>query len=217
MTDLKPNPNIPCKLLRETEDYLFLEKPVGLHSVAQKSSDEESVANWLLSVNPSLKNVSTPLESGLLHRLDNETSGAMVAAKNKKAYDYLRDLFQKNQVEKEYVCLIDRSGLKSGLYFAYAGSRYRSSKKVSISEKPKKRFQMIQTEILNVDGNFATIRLITGYRHQIRAHLSYLGYPLCGDELYGGSSAPRLMLHSAMLSFKNPQGKIEIVKSIQPF
>lgn len=222
MSTLQANPKVNCKLLKQDADYIFFEKGSGVHSVAQSVDETDTAANWLLSIDANLRTVSKPLESGLLHRLDFETSGVMVAARSEKAFAVLRELFQANAVKKEYVCLVSRSGLETGIYEAWAHGRGKRSKKVTVRDEytAPDDAKKIVTEILEVSNSEkprVTISLVTGFRHQIRAHLAFLGFPLVGDTLYGGREAPRLMLHARNLGFTNSVGKKCFVECVEKF
>ncbi len=183
--------------------------------MAQSSEETNTAANWLLSLDENLNHVGRPLESGLLHRLDFETSGIMVAARHEEAFNNLKNLFRERKVDKEYICKVDKTPPDPGYYEAYAGTRGRSSHKILVRPSHIKAFrtQKIETEIVSIEKQdtffWVRIKLITGYRHQIRAHLAYLGSPIIGDALYGGSSAPRLMLHAEKIKFLTPEGKWE--------
>lgn len=218
-TALKPNPELPCRLLRQTKDFFFLEKPRGTHSVALDFDETNSVANWLLSLDPAQAELD-PLEAGLVHRLDFETSGVMIAAKNITAKKFLEKSFREHRIHKEYVCLVDNP-LKPGLYRAYAGKNPKSDKKIHIQERASQKFTSLRTKVLSVtkaaSGFLVRVNLITGYRHQIRAHLALLGSPIRGDKLYGGSKAERLYLHALSLEFQDTQGRPLRVESKRPF
>lgn len=215
LSNLIPNAKIACRLLEQDADYIFFYKDSGVHSVAHSLDETDTAANWLLSVEDGLRSVSSPLESGLLHRLDFETSGVMVAARNKAAFDYLKMLFKKNQVMKEYVCLVSRQGLKTGRYEAFAYGRGKSSKKVIVGARSavhhdaKKIITIVKKVCRNgrQDQFRITVSIETGFRHQIRAHLAFLGFPIVGDQLYGGLKAQRLMLHARRLCFVGQNGK----------
>lgn len=225
-TQLMPNPTLGCELVKMTEDFIFLSKPAGVPSVALSVAEKNSVANWLLSVDENLRHVSTPLESGLLHRLDNETSGLMLAARHKKAWNYLRKNW--SLVIKEYVCLVtndppespvfERLGSKSkkkvepAVYEAWFPPRNKNRKKVLLnSHQTSSDDQLVQTKIVNhqktEQGWWLTVELVTGCRHQIRAHLSQMECPLLGDEIYGGQKADRLYLHASRISFTDHNEK----------
>lgn len=211
MSALIANPNVCCRLIKITDDYIFFHKASGVHSVALKEDEKNTVANWLLSIDKNLALVSFPLESGLLHRLDNETSGVMVAARSGNAYTHLRNLFKKNSVVKEYECRVSHKKPTIGLHEAYLDQKKRAKVKVFASQR--QGLKKIQTEIMAVqelsDNCYdVSVRLITGARHQIRAHLAFLGSPVVGDKLYGGAPAERLMLQSTRISFVHISGKI---------
>ena len=214
-TELAANKNLNCELLLKNKDFIFLNKAAGVHSVALNFSDTDTVANWLLTIDPKLNSVSSALESGLLHRLDCETSGVMVAARNKVAFEHLKKMFQNHQIHKEYTCVVSQIPPQSAVYEAYAGQRSKNSPKILIYDfltVDQPDFKKISTEILTTEklanGHYlVTVKLITGYRHQIRAHLAYLGCPIVGDQLYGGIEAPRLMLHASQLEFDGVDGK----------
>lgn len=213
---LQANPNIPCKILKETKDYLFLYKPPFVHSVPLDEEETNSVSNWLISVDSKLSQIFPLLECGLAHRLDYEASGVMVAAKNQKTYDYLRKCFSQNQIYKEYVCVVSNPPPKSGIYEAYVDKkRSKSKKKIYIKSRGEVTSSIqsviqIITEILSSKkvGTYYEVRinLITGFRHQIRAHLTYLGCPIVGDKLYEGVPAEGLMLFADKIKFKDFNG-----------
>jgi 23S rRNA pseudouridine1911/1915/1917 synthase len=212
---LSPNSNVNCRLITEDKDFLFLEKAPFVHSVAHDFDEMNSVANWLLSLNPGLADLD-PLECGLAHRLDFETSGVMVAAKTKTALEFLKTKFQNREIEKFYICLTETQP-PLGVQNALAGKHPRSAKRVLIEKNPTSHasnLTPIQTEILSAQKQnsglyLIKIKLITGYRHQIRAHLAFLGHPIVGDKIYGNKKAERLMLHAETLRFHNQNGELK--------
>src|SRR5688572_26252622 len=104
MAKLNSNPDLPCRLLKKTADFIFFEKGAGVHSVAHDATETNSASNWLLSVDSDLHEIH-PLECGLVHRLDEGTSGVMVAARNPESFEHLEKLFRKKEVEKIYLCV----------------------------------------------------------------------------------------------------------------
>lgn len=210
---LQPNSHLDCHLIAKTKEYIFLNKGPFVHSVAHNWSEKETVANWLLSVDPKLEAVGKPLESGLVHRLDHETSGVMVAARNKPAFDWLKNLFQKRKVYKEYICFISSNPPAIGVHKAYAGKDPKSSKKILLQSAQCRNKKLREVEIKVLGSKKCGksyevwIQLMTGYRHQIRAQMALLGCPILGDRLYGGKVADRLMLHAVELRFEDRDGK----------
>lgn len=205
------NDHLPFQIVYQDHDYLFIDKPQGFHSIALSEKDETTVVNWLHAKFPQNVSWASPLEMGLLNRLDFETSGLLLCALNLKSYQLARELFKKRLVQKEYQCFTDKAP-SLGLHRAYALGRYRGSKKVSLVLKEKENTKEILTEIIssqNTNAGFlVTVRLITGFRHQIRAHLSFLGFPIRGDGLYGGGFYKRLMLQSQKLAFQLPSSRL---------
>lgn len=229
---LSPNPDLACKILHQTKDFLFLEKPPFVHSVAHDFFETNSVANWLVSLNENFSDIQS-LECGLVHRLDFETSGVMVAAKNKFALEKLKKLFQENKVEKIYTCLVKNPPPQAGIYTTFAGKHPKSKKRILLqpeigrsrtppTKNDTKKWTRIQTEILSTqkenDHYRLKIKLITGYRHQIRAHLAALGSSILGDEIYGKKEkGERLKLHAESLAFLTKEGEVLKVTSKCPF
>lgn len=216
---LVANPELPCQLVLMDEDYIFFDKGPGVPAVAQNYLETQTAANWLLSVDKNLAKVGLALESGLLHRLDNETSGLMVAARHPESFSYLKKIWGTGQVVKEYASVVTGLPPKPGLYKAFAWNRAKSSPCVKIDPKQNDFSREIITEILAVKkinpqkeisgiaeimGNThqLQIRIFTGFRHQIRAHLAFLGCPVLGDKIYGGEKAEGLYLKSTRLAFE---------------
>lgn len=211
---LGPDPAVDCRFISRTKDYIFLHKGPCVHSVAHAGTEKGTVANWLLSQEPALAKVGKPLEAGLVHRLDYEASGVMVAARNRQAFEHLKGLFHACLVDKLYVCLTAHPP-PLGRHEALAGKHPKSQKRVRVMARTgcatTKGLRPIITEVVSCDKHDAfyrvNIRLITGYRHQIRAHLSFLGCPIVGDKIYGGVPNVRLMLHAQRIEFANREGK----------
>jgi 23S rRNA pseudouridine1911/1915/1917 synthase len=214
-TSLKSNVELACETLKETDDYIIFSKPAGIHSVAQKYWETDTVANWLLSKTPNADEISSPLESGLIHRLDRDTSGVMIAAKNLPTYDQLTGMMRDQKINKTYTCIVTGKAPEQGSHYALNVSRAKGAPTVKlemIDEETANEFSndmnFAHTRVLDIQdhekGHLLQIKLITGVRHQIRAHLAALSSPILGDELYGGEPADRLYLHATSLEFKDP-------------
>lgn len=212
--ELKPNPDLNITLLKETDDFLFIDKPHRLHSVAQSFTDTDTVANWLIAHDKNLKTLD-PLECGLGHRLDFETAGVMVAAKNLKAYEFLRNAFSQNKVEKIYQCVITDTAPAPGeytLYFDLSNKNKRIVKTLPENEYLKPSItKILETKPLEQGRTELTIELVTGARHQIRCQLKELDAPILGDNLYGGQPHPELQLIAKSLKFTFEEKKYHAV------
>lgn len=193
--------SLELKILFEDQDYVVIDKPSQISSVAGKR--DESIEALIRAQRPEC--AALP-DSGLLHRLDFETSGCLAIAKNQKAYDTGVQWFRASDViSKVYEAHTfewpdDTPSVDVSLHFY---SRYKGSKKVSIDEsasqgqKGRTRIRLLKREkskcILEID------LVGPGQRHQIRATLAWLGAPIVGDTLYGAPTANRLYLHAKKL------------------
>ena len=217
-TDLQANPDLNCDILFEDKNFLFINKPGGLHSVALDFLETQSVANWLIAKDPELAKID-PLDCGLAHRLDKETSGVLVAGKTFDAYAEIRNAFTLGSVAKIYQAITTEQA-PLGVHQIYARNHPKKRGQIQILEEAGDKTHAIATEVLACEphalGFKTTIHLITGFRHQIRAHLAHLGAPLLGDTVYGGQEAKRLHLHAERLHFK-AFGKTYDVTAVCPF
>ncbi len=172
---------------------------------------------WLLAVDKPAMAVSTDIKKGiLLHRLDKETSGVLLFAKNKKAAHAMEELFRKRQMAKKYVAWVDGITKESGVIRKplVAGKRIAGQVLMEIGEglPAETAWKKVQ------EGEKSTLLQITpttGRTHQIRVHLNSIGHPILGDYLYGNRFRcsfipPRILLHAASLSFVHPMTKQKI-------
>lgn len=205
----------------ETPDWLVINKPAGLavHRDSYTKEGEETVADWFSTHYPEAKEVGEPLKlengeiilkSGIVHRLDKETSGVMVLAKNQTAYHELKQAFLNRVVQKEYRAIVvgelkQDSGeinLPIGRSKKDPRKRLASSKAASVLREALTAWQRLE----NYPG-FAYVAAYpkTGRTHQIRVHFKAINHPLVNDPLYGerGEIADlhRLALHAFKLSF----------------
>jgi len=211
---LKPNKRLKVKILYEDDEILILSKPAGLASCPHFFDEIKTVANFIIAHNPGLKGVGEKtLEPGMLHRLDTETSGVMVVAKTDRSFQILKKQFQAHQVLKEYLALVEGSVVDSGTIKNAIGSHPKNRKKVKVYPKPPVRgTQQAVTHyhVVQKSSERSLLRVIieTGVRHQVRAHLAFLGRPVVGDSLYGKrTKEKRLFLHATKLGFYHPQTK----------
>lgn len=189
-------------ILFENEKFLVVDKPCSIHGHPLRYSDEKNLLSFLRQ-NKKFGVPSLDLggqEKGWLYRLDFETSGVLVGCKNVEDYTYIRASFDTSVLRKRYLCVIKGCGPDNGLYeFSYVptgqqGSKmraeeYREGRGAAGRTRIEKLFENQGFSVYQVD-------LVTGIRHQIRATFEALGFPLLGDELYGGEKARRLFLHA---------------------
>lgn len=211
---LRPEPELAVPILYQDDVLIALAKPAGMPAVALHASDCGTAANFLIAHAPDTITAGRmPLEAGLVHRLDNGTSGVLLAARSPAAWQELRLQFRRGQVDKRYLAWVD--GLVSGggeLREPIAHHPRRAQLMVACPEPARAaalRARPAATSYRPLEqrggATLLAVTIATGVRHQIRVHLAAAGHPLCGDPLYGGSPAPRLMLHAAELVVRHPR------------
>ncbi len=218
-----PNPEIKLNIIYEDENVIVIDKPAGLavHPRQTKTGApitkelNNTLVSGLLTHYPPLANVGDQpsIRPGIVHRLDKDTSGLMIVAKNQKAFNWLKKQFQERKVFKRYLALINGElENDSGTIEAPLG-RSKSDptrQKVDAPGKPA----VTDYEVIKRFKNFTLIetRPKTGRLHQIRVHLAHLGHPVAGDKKYGPSKRPfptglnRQFLHAQELKIILPEG-----------
>ncbi len=207
-------------IVYEDKNILVINKPSGLITHPKNAEDkQESVAGWLVEKYPEIKTVGEdPLRPGLVHRLDKDTSGLLVVAKNQDSFLYLKNLFQDKKIKKFYLALVcGKPKEPKGVVDAPMGrigmkrtTQVRGNKKL----KDKKEAMTDYRTVKNYrDFTLLEVSPHTGRTHQIRVHLKSIGTPIAGDPLYGHKNVTnpkqpgRLFLHAYKLQFVSPDGK----------
>jgi len=205
------NPALPLRVLFEDEALLILNKPSGLSCHPLRSDETGTLANALVARYPSQEGASfCPLEAGLCHRLDKETSGLLVAARTLQVYRHMRKAFSGQRIYKRYLGLSLCEGALPPRGVVSSPLVQRGGRSAIASPKnPKARTAHTRFHVLERQGAFGllSVEISTGVMHQIRAHLASVGAPLLGDERYGAGKVlhcPRLFLHAAELRFLHP-------------
>ncbi|MDC0197410.1 23S rRNA pseudouridine(1911/1915/1917) synthase RluD [Candidatus Thioglobus sp.] len=175
--------NIPLDIVYEDEDILIINKPFGLVTHPGAGNREGTLANALLHYNADLSKLD---RAGIVHRLDKNTSGLMVVAKNPKTQKYLVEQFQTHSVEREYSAIVYGNMISGGTVDDPIGrdSKDRIKQAVRVNGKNAVTHYRVIDRYANHTHIKATLE--TGRTHQIRVHLSSIGHPLVGDPLYGG-------------------------------
>lgn len=198
--------SIPIKILYEDDYIMVIDKPSGMVVHPGAGVEMGTLVNALLYHRPEISNVGSEKRPGIVHRLDKETSGVMVVAKNDFSYNFLQREFKERRVEKEYIAIV-RCNLKEkkGKIEIPIGRDRKDRKKIS-GRTSKPREACTEYEVIKENGEIKmlAVRPKTGRTHQIRVHLKYIGCPILGDKKYGGPSYKRLALHSYSLSFIHP-------------
>jgi len=224
-----PTRDLKVSILYEDDCLLALDKPAGVATHGFSGRETRALANYLAAIRPALVGVGgNRWEAGFVHRLDRDTSGIVLAAKDQEAFDHLRSQFRRARVRKKYWALVwgkagsggviddplihdpqDRRKMKLS---GREGGRKRAAKRW----KARTRFQ---TVAYSRGFSLLRVELETGVTHQIRVHLAALGLPLVGDPLYARErplppALGRQFLHAFSLEFRHPRtGQQLIVES----
>ncbi len=232
--ELKPDPKINWELIKETSDYIIINKPSGLTVHPAEGVKESTLVEGLISQYPELKQVGEDrLRPGIVHRLDKEASGLMVIARTPAMYKYLKEIFQTRQINKQYLALvIGQLHQPSGsINFSIGRSKHNRTKMAARSQNDNQGKTAL-TDFTVVKQYQAVclikVKIITGRTHQIRTHFNAYGHPLVGDNVYRPknlsfkNSPGRLFLHASELSFKDLNGDVQefscpLPKELQDF
>ena len=201
--------DIPLEILYQDEDLAVVVKPCGMVVHPAAGNEDGTLVNALLHHLDSLGGIGGELRPGIVHRLDKDTSGLLLVAKNDAAQLALSRQLQERQMEKHYRALVD--GLMkepSGRVEAPIARSKKDRKKMAVD--PEGREAVTEWTVL-AEGRGVTlldVHILTGRTHQIRVHMKHVGHPVCGDPIYGsprGAKVPRLMLHAWSLAFTHPR------------
>ena len=182
--------DIPLDILYEDDQLLIVNKPAAMVTHPAYGNFTGTLVNALLHHCKKLSGVNTELRPGIVHRLDKDTTGLMVIAKNDFAHHFLARQFSKRTVEREYWALVwGNFKQPNGTIEASLGRSKRDRKKVTVTTDGKHAV----TEYEVIKGfdflSLVRLKLKTGRTHQIRVHLAHIGHPVFGDPSYGGRSA----------------------------
>ncbi|MFZ5800522.1 MAG: RluA family pseudouridine synthase [Candidatus Omnitrophota bacterium] len=204
---VKPQ-KLPLKIIYEDPDLIVVDKPVGMvvHPAAGNASG--TLVNALLYHCKKLSNVNEPLRPGIVHRLDKDTSGVMVVAKNNATHNFLAQQFAEHTISRKYIALVNGNvELDEGIIDLPLGRSRHDREKMTVTFDQSRQAQTVY-KVIGRAKSFTTLEILprTGRTHQIRVHLAYLGHPVLGDAKYGRqASFGRLALHAAVLGFVHPK------------
>jgi len=206
--------DIPLNILYEDADLIVINKPPDLVVHPAAGHAEGTLVNALLHHCADLAGIGGELRPGIVHRLDMDTSGALVVAKTEQAMAGLTHQFKNHLVHKEYLALV--WGVvepRTGHIETLIGRSTRDRKKMS-TEPDIGRLALTDYEVMEQfdDAAVLRVRIHTGRTHQIRVHLTHIGHPVVGDTVYGRprkadlpAPAGRQMLHAHQLAFEHPR------------
>lgn len=218
------------EIVHEDGELLVINKPSGwIVNDATTTNGQPTVQNWLRHNFEYPTSSIEYLRNGIVHRLDKETSGILLVAKTKEAFEYLQKLFKERKVKKSYLALLHgRVEPKEGTIEAEVGrlpwNRRRfgvlAGGRDSLTRYKVRAYYILHTTYYSLVDFFPE----TGRTHQIRIHAKHIGHPIVGDEFYAGRKTarkdrvwcPRLFLHAQSISFIHPNGREITLKCALP-
>jgi 23S rRNA pseudouridine1911/1915/1917 synthase len=245
-----PLPGTMIKIIFQNDDFVVVDKPTGLSVHSGVNTNEPTLVDFLLEKFPEIENIGDALSRtcreaagarepnirpGIVHRLDKETSGVVVVARNQKTFDHLKNLFQNRQVEKKYLALVHgKPKKKEGKIEGEMGRSKRDFRKQSLARGKiavrKERYSLTEYKVKKEFNEESLLEVFpkTGRMHQIRVHLHSIGHPVVGDKKYTfkkylpcrqsgkNISAPRMFLHASSISFIGPSAEKYFFESETP-
>lgn len=205
---------IPLDIIFENDDLIVVNKPAGMvvHPAAGHASG--TLVNAVLGYDPDMEGIGGEERPGLVHRLDKDTSGLIILAKNERAHNWLQDQFRLRKVEKTYLALVDgKPPTPAGRVEASIGRDTGQRKKMAIVRPGKGRDSVSEYKTLETFKNHTLLEFHphTGRTHQIRLHCQFLGCPIVGDSVYGKRTVTatinRHFLHAYQLKIVLPGEK----------
>jgi 23S rRNA pseudouridine1911/1915/1917 synthase len=215
--ELEPNKEIKLNILYSDDNIIVINKPAGIQVHPDSNERKNTLANALLAEFPEIRDVHEDslgayFRPGIVHRLDKETSGIIVVARNQKTFKELKEMFQERKIKKKYVALVYGQLKEKKGIITKAIARSESYKKQTIAgrkTKTKVRGAITEYKQLKRFNNYSLVevRPLTGRMHQIRIHFFSIGHPVVGDKLYKSKTikpcplAKRHLLHAEQLDF----------------
>ena len=213
-------PSVPQQsaldILYEDDDLIVVNKSAGISVHPSQKEPSGTLTDVLLGRWPEIHSVGEDvLRPGIVHRLDKETSGILVVAKNASTFQELKELFKERKVEKQYLAIVEGRIKEPRGTITLPIGRYGMKRVIADGRQKTLNARDAKTVFIVrkrfSDATLLEVRPTTGRMHQIRVHLKAIDHPILGDTLYGGkrvaARAPRQMLHAFSLSFSRSDGR----------
>lgn len=202
--------DIPVEILYEDDDIIVVNKPKGMVVHPANGNPDGTLVNAIMSIcKDSLSGIGGEIRPGIVHRLDKNTSGAIIIAKNDKAHINLSEQLKNHEINKTYIALV-RGVVKenNATINMPIGRSKKDRKKMDVDKNGKEAITHFKVIKRYSDCTLLEINIETGRTHQIRVHLSHIGYPIIGDDVYSNGknrwNIEGQCLHAKELDFKHP-------------
>lgn len=213
--------DIPLDILMEDDDIIAINKPAGMVVHPAAGNYGGTVVNALLYHTKNLSGIGGVIRPGIVHRLDKDTSGCLLIAKNDQAHQALSAQFEHRTIMKKYIALAQGVFEQPQNTITTKIRRHPSQRKKMQAHPRIGKEAISEYKVIEKYNKLSLVEVIikTGRTHQIRVHLSYIGHPIVGDTTYGGNKIfqnrtyDRVMLHAQMMKFTHPRTKEEITIS----
>jgi len=215
--------DIKLDIVYEDQDIIVINKPVGLVTHPAIGNRDNTLLNALLYHAPELKNVP---RAGIVHRLDKDTSGLLVVARNLEAHTHLTRELKNHEIEREYEAIVDGAMIAGGTIDKPIGRHPYKRTLMAVTENGREAVTHYRVLERFPAHTHLKVQLETGRTHQIRVHLAHIGYPIVGDKTYGGRfklppgateklkealrNFPRQALHARSLTLEHPRTGNEV-------
>ena len=212
--------DIPLSILYEDEDVAVVDKPWGMVVHPAPGNETGTLVNALLYRMDGLSGIGGVKRPGVVHRLDKDTSGLLMIAKNDAAHLSLSEQLRERTMEKHYLAVVEGVMKEPGGTIEKPIARSKKDRK-KMAVDPEGRYAMTEWTLLESLKNAALldVHILTGRTHQIRVHMRSVGHPVAGDPIYGlknGVKVPRLMLHAYSLAFTHPRTGERLWFTVEP-
>ena len=198
---------IPLDVVYEDKDLAIINKPIGLVVHPAPGNREHTLVNALLSRFKELSDIN-PLRPGIVHRLDKDTSGILVIAKNNSSHLKLSAQFADHSIKRKYVAIVrGKMEFDENVIEAPLARHAFKRENMAVNFSDNSRYAKTYYRTLKRFGDYSLLQLepFTGRTHQLRVHLAFIGHPVLGDKKYGKNDEfPRLALHAQSLGFIHP-------------
>ena len=202
---------LPLDIVYEDDDVIIINKPSGMVVHPGAGNFSGTLVNGLMHYTKDLSDVNGDIRPGIVHRIDKDTTGIMIVAKNNKSHEILSDALSRHEIKRDYIALLKGEfPSDTATVDAPIGRDPSNRKKMAVTSKNSKD-AITHVRVLKRYKGFTLVRcsLETGRTHQIRVHMAYTGYPIFNDPLYGTGTSTEFgqFLHSTSIDFTHPKTK----------